>query len=121
MAFHLGRIDSADTRRADASGTKQGKKVASAGARRAKAVRLVGLRRGAARTTAATIMGEFCAEGEACGWKDDDGVAVFSSPREVGGEVAHERAAHERDAAVAHRPDRRKNRRRSAALGGYRY
>ena len=47
MAFHLRRIDSADTRRADASGTKQGKKVARPGARRAKAVRLVVLRRGA--------------------------------------------------------------------------
>ena len=99
MAFHLGRIDSADTRRADASGTKRGKKVASAGARRAKVARLVVLRRGTAlhgtarhgtarhgtaRTTAATIRGEFSAEGEACGWKDDDAVAVFSSPRKEG-------------------------------------
>ena len=94
MAFHLGRIESADTRRADASGTKRGKKVASAGARRAKVVRLVVLRRGTAlhgtarhgtaRTTAATIRGEFSAEGEACGWKDDDAVAVFSSPRKEG-------------------------------------
>ena len=88
MAFHLGRIDSADTRRADASGTKQGKKVASAGSRRAKAVRLVVSPRGADEG-GDDQGGEFPAEGGACGLKDDNGVAVFSSPRKVGGDVAH--------------------------------
>ena len=67
MAFHLGRIDSADTRRADASGTKQGKKVASAGARRAKAARLVVSRRGA--VVGGDDQGEVSAEAGACGLK----------------------------------------------------